>query len=141
MMNGPITEFMTTVVGTEVSEFLLSIAVGLIVMYWCPALWRAESKGKKVASYEPETLQPEDDEDQEEIADNVVPSSADLDRELDAMMEGAMKKFYSELPGVQAEARGYYPMQEVPKQELVAKAIAEFEAEDLTNLSELLADE
>eukprot|EP00929_Paragymnodinium_shiwhaense_P114257 TRINITY_DN825_c0_g1_i4.p2 TRINITY_DN825_c0_g1~~TRINITY_DN825_c0_g1_i4.p2 ORF type:complete len:137 (-),score=54.93 TRINITY_DN825_c0_g1_i4:82-492(-) len=128
MQNGPITQFMTTIFGSEISEFLLTMAIGVIVMYWFPALWRSDSKSAKTASYEPEESSQQEEEDRDQVEEKQAED--DLDRELDAMMEGAMHKFYAGLPNVQAKARGYHPMAEVTKQDLVAKAVVKFEAED-----------
>eukprot|EP00929_Paragymnodinium_shiwhaense_P025225 TRINITY_DN15317_c0_g1_i1.p1 TRINITY_DN15317_c0_g1~~TRINITY_DN15317_c0_g1_i1.p1 ORF type:complete len:106 (+),score=37.08 TRINITY_DN15317_c0_g1_i1:2-319(+) len=97
-------------------------------MYWFPVLWRCDSKASKTASYEPDSSSQQGDEEREQVEEQQAED--DLDMELDAMMEGAMRKFYAGLPNVQEEARGYNSMAEVTKQELLAKAIVEFEAED-----------
>eukprot|EP00929_Paragymnodinium_shiwhaense_P114256 TRINITY_DN825_c0_g1_i3.p2 TRINITY_DN825_c0_g1~~TRINITY_DN825_c0_g1_i3.p2 ORF type:complete len:140 (-),score=40.89 TRINITY_DN825_c0_g1_i3:79-498(-) len=130
MQNGPITQFMCSTFGSEISEFLLTLAIGVIAMYWFPVLWRSDSKASKTASYEPESASQHGDEeesDRDQVEDGQA--EGELDMELDAIMEGAMHKFYAGLPNVQEKACGYNSMVEVTKQELVAKAIVKFEAE------------
>merc|ERR1740138_2034510 len=103
-------------------EFSLTLAIGVMAIYFAPYLFRSEIMAKKM---EVEQGQEQEQEEQEQHSEEQEEISADaaLDAEIDALMEGSKLKFYAELPCIQAERRGFYPVEAVSEGEFVADAI------------------
>eukprot|EP00928_Gymnodinium_smaydae_P070073 TRINITY_DN54009_c0_g1_i1.p1 TRINITY_DN54009_c0_g1~~TRINITY_DN54009_c0_g1_i1.p1 ORF type:complete len:142 (+),score=35.00 TRINITY_DN54009_c0_g1_i1:128-553(+) len=112
MTNGPITELVMAVLGPDLSDAFLGAWICIFLAFFIPA-WARRVRPAQVVASSGGSACDAGAADTADAASSRVSAKrsldADLDEEIDALMDAAKLRYYGSLAEVRAERQGFWP--------------------------------